>query len=99
MSTHLHCPTGTVTVSWTSSAGATSYTVLAEADGHTDSCRSRSTSCELDFLQCGRDYTVTVLAGDGKCNSSTLANTSITTGEEQLMKSVIWLLQVEKQSN
>lgn len=82
----LHCPTGSVTVSWRSSAGASSYTVLARADGHTDSCHSESTSCELEMLQCGRDYIVTVLAGDGKCNSSALAMTGVTTGEEQLIK-------------
>lgn len=84
VSADLQCSTGLVTVSWRSSAGATSYTVLAEANGHTDSCHSESTSCELGMLQCGRDYSVTVLAGDSKCNSSALANTSITTGEEQL---------------
>ncbi|XP_075901618.1 uncharacterized protein fndc7b isoform X2 [Nelusetta ayraudi] len=79
VSADLHCPTGVVTVSWRTSAGANYYTVLAEADGHTDSCHSMSTSCELGMLQCGRNYTVTVLAGDGKCNSSALAKTSITT--------------------
>lgn len=31
-------------------------------------------------MQCGNDYTVTVLAGDTKCNSSIFAKTNITTG-------------------
>lgn len=70
------------TVTWWASAGANHYTVLAEADGQSDSCKSTGTSCELTGLQCGENYNVTVLAGDGKCNSSMLAKTSVTTGKE-----------------
>ncbi|MEQ2170475.1 hypothetical protein GOODEAATRI_000588, partial [Goodea atripinnis] len=40
------------------------YTVIAEANGYVDSCNSTSTSCGLTRLQCGENYTVTVLAGD-----------------------------------
>lgn len=76
------CLSGVVTVTWGASAGANYYTVLAEANGHMDSCNSTSTFCELTQLQCGVDYTVTVLAGDGNCNSSVLAKTNITTGKE-----------------
>ncbi|KAI3368520.1 hypothetical protein L3Q82_025527 [Scortum barcoo] len=75
----LHCLSGVVTVTWGASAGASYYTVLAEAGGHTDSCNSTGTSCGLTHLQCGEDYTVTVLAGDGSCNSSMLAKTTVTT--------------------
>ncbi|KAG7513796.1 fibronectin type III domain-containing protein 7 [Solea senegalensis] len=73
------CMSGVATVTWGASAGANYYSVLAEANGHVDSCTSTSTSCDLTELQCGEDYTVTVLAGDGKCNSSILAKTNITT--------------------
>lgn len=82
MTAALHCLSGVVTVTWGASAGANYYTVLAEASGHVDSCNSTGTSCELTQLQCGEDYTVTVLAGDGKCNSSILAKTNVTTGNE-----------------
>ncbi|XP_034066039.1 uncharacterized protein LOC117542456 [Gymnodraco acuticeps] len=75
----LHCSSGVVDVTWSDSAGADKYTVLAEANGHTDSCEASSSSCELTQLQCGGDYTVTVLAGDGKCNSSIHAKTNVTT--------------------
>ncbi|XP_044055462.1 uncharacterized protein LOC122877670 [Siniperca chuatsi] len=75
----LHCFSGVVTVTWGASAGAKYYTVLAEANRHIDSCNSTGTSCELTQLQCGEDYTVTVLAGDGNCNSSILAKTNVTT--------------------
>ncbi|KAK9519631.1 hypothetical protein VZT92_022346 [Zoarces viviparus] len=75
----LHCLSGVVTVTWGASAGAKHYTVLAKANGHMDYCNSNGTSCELTQLQCGKDYAVTVLAGDGNCNSSILAKTNVTT--------------------
>lgn len=78
----LNCLTGVVTVTWEASAGANYYTVLAEANGRFDSCRSTTTSCDLTQMHCGEDYTVTVLAGDGKCNSSILTKTNVTTGKE-----------------
>lgn len=82
----LQCLSGIVTVTWRAGAGANYYSVLAEANGHMDSCNSTGTSCELIHLQCGENYTVTVLAGDGKCNSSLLATTNVTTGESILSK-------------
>lgn len=69
-------------MTWEPSAGANHYTVVAEASGHMDSCSSSGMSCELTQLQCGEDYTVTVLAGDGHCNSSVLATTNVMTGKE-----------------
>ncbi|XP_034439595.1 uncharacterized protein LOC117760582 [Hippoglossus hippoglossus] len=79
MTAALNCISGAVTVTWGASAGASHYTVLAEASGHVDSCTSTSTSCDLTQLRCGEDYTVTVLAGDGNCNSSILAKMNVTT--------------------
>lgn len=82
MASALHCLSGVVTVSWGASAGSKYYTALARATGHADYCNSNGTSCELTGLQCGKDYTVTVLAGDGNCNSSVLAKTNVTTGKD-----------------
>ncbi|XP_047442067.1 uncharacterized protein LOC125008801 [Mugil cephalus] len=79
VSASLNCLSGVATVMWRASAGANDYTVVAEAGGNVDSCKTTGTSCELTKLQCGEDYTVTVLAGDAKCNSSILAKTNITT--------------------
>ncbi|XP_039902211.1 uncharacterized protein LOC120742836 [Simochromis diagramma] len=75
----LNCLSDVVTVTWRASAGANYYTILAEASGHVNSCNSTGTSCELTKMQCGNDYTVTVLAEDTKCNSSIFAKTNITT--------------------
>ncbi|KAK2835181.1 hypothetical protein Q5P01_015665 [Channa striata] len=79
VSAALNCLTGVVTVTWGSSPGANYYTVLAETNRLVDSCNSSGNSCQLSQLQCGEDYTVTVLARDGKCNSSILAKTNVTT--------------------
>ncbi|XP_014901851.1 uncharacterized protein fndc7b [Poecilia latipinna] len=75
----LNCLSEVATVTWSASAGANLYMVVAQAGGLVDSCNSTGTSCELRELQCGENYTVTVLAGDAKCNSSILAKTSIVT--------------------
>ncbi|PWA21255.1 hypothetical protein CCH79_00009504 [Gambusia affinis] len=75
----LNCLSEVATVTWSASAGANLYTVVAQASGLVDSCNSTGTSCELSKLQCGENYTVTVLAGDAKCNSSILAKTNIVT--------------------
>lgn len=80
MDTNIDCSTGAATVTWEAGAGAELYTVVAEANGHFDSCISLSTSCDLTKLQCGEEYTIIVLAGDGTCNSSLLATTHVTTG-------------------
>lgn len=83
MDAALDCSSGVATVSWSPSPGGNDYTVLAEANGYMDSCHSTGVSCELTQLQCGEDYMVTVLAGDGKCNSSLLAKTNVTTGKKK----------------
>ncbi|KAE8290995.1 Fibronectin type III domain-containing protein 7 Precursor [Larimichthys crocea] len=68
----LHCGSDTATVSWEAAAGAVSYTVLAQEDGfqHYTSCWSTTTSCQLDQLQCGGVYNLTVIAEGSSCNST-----------------------------
>ncbi|TNN29231.1 Fibronectin type III domain-containing protein 7 [Liparis tanakae] len=79
----LHCASGVATVTWGAAAGAKHYSVLAESAGHADHCRTNGTSCELSRLLCGERYAVSVLAGDGSCNSSVLGQTNVTTGGER----------------
>ncbi|XP_062308247.1 uncharacterized protein LOC134012721 [Osmerus eperlanus] len=76
----LQCVSGAVSVSWVASAGAKAYTAVAQLNGsNVDSCTSTLTSCDLSQLRCGNKYTVIVLAGDGTCNSTTLASTTVQT--------------------
>uniref|UniRef100_A0A3Q2XK19 Fibronectin type-III domain-containing protein n=1 Tax=Hippocampus comes TaxID=109280 RepID=A0A3Q2XK19_HIPCM len=58
----LQCGSDAATVSWHASAGAASYHVLAYASQHQTSCWSMSTSCQLNGLQCGATYNLTVVA-------------------------------------
>ncbi|KAG7280759.1 hypothetical protein CRUP_037689 [Coryphaenoides rupestris] len=77
----LDCQSGVATVTWTAGLGdIVYYTVLAQAPGQpTISIQVYTTSCILDQLQCGEVYDVYVLAGDGNCNSSLYASTTINT--------------------
>ncbi|CAL8396350.1 unnamed protein product [Boreogadus saida] len=77
----LDCSSGVATVTWTAGPGSVPYyTVVASASGQPElSVQTNVTSCALDQLRCGAEYTVVVLAGDGSCNSSVYASTSVTT--------------------
>uniref|UniRef100_A0AAV2KVH4 Fibronectin type-III domain-containing protein n=1 Tax=Knipowitschia caucasica TaxID=637954 RepID=A0AAV2KVH4_KNICA len=75
----LDCVSGVALVSWTASAGALSYTVLAQSNNHEARCGTDTTSCELPSLICGEAYAVIVLAADNTCNSSVLTTLTITT--------------------
>ncbi|KAM9719839.1 uncharacterized protein fndc7rs1 [Menidia menidia] len=68
----LQCGSDAATLSWTAAAGAVAYTVLARENGSARhaSCRSNTTSCQLDRLQCGKIYNLTVTAEDHSCNGS-----------------------------
>ncbi|XP_008304956.1 fibronectin type III domain-containing protein 7-like, partial [Stegastes partitus] len=68
----LQCGSDAATVSWAAAAGAVAYTVHAREGGsHLDiSCRSNTTSCQLNQLQCGKVYSLTVMAEDATCNST-----------------------------
>lgn len=73
------------TVSWVAAAGAVAYTVVAE-DGSSQnyiSCRSSSASCQLNRLQCGKVYNLTVVAEDGACNSTGRTGAVLMTGRGQ----------------
>ncbi|XP_053718297.1 uncharacterized protein LOC128757216 [Synchiropus splendidus] len=80
VSVDLDCVSGAATVKWTQSAGAHFYMVVAETGTLSDSCRTSNTTCQLGALQCGENYTISVFAGDGDCNSSALARTTLSTG-------------------
>ncbi|XP_033507400.2 uncharacterized protein LOC117272533 [Epinephelus lanceolatus] len=77
----LHCGSDTATVSWEAAAGAVAYTVLAQehSSQHYTSCRSSTTSCQLNQLQCGRVYNLTVIAEDATCNSTGSISTVLMT--------------------
>ncbi|XP_054624521.1 fibronectin type III domain-containing protein 7-like [Dunckerocampus dactyliophorus] len=85
VTTVLQCGSDAATVSWNASAGATAYTVLAYKYGsqYQASCWAMATSCQLDGLQCGAIYNLTVLAEDTTCNSTGENTTILMTGNHK----------------
>ncbi|XP_051515678.1 uncharacterized protein LOC127418869 [Myxocyprinus asiaticus] len=78
----LLCDSQVARVSWQASTSASLYTVLAHTQHQSipsSSCRTTATSCDLPQLQCGEIFNITVLAGDGTCNSSARASTTLAT--------------------
>uniref|UniRef100_A0A674C2S3 Fibronectin type-III domain-containing protein n=3 Tax=Salmo trutta TaxID=8032 RepID=A0A674C2S3_SALTR len=68
---NMDCDSGSVSVSWEPSNGATSYTAVAQGNGgYASSCNSSDTSCQFPELLCGLSYSITVQASDDVCNSA-----------------------------
>lgn len=67
------CQSGTAVLSWQPGGGAMQYmaTGLSQS-GHTLSCESNETNCELEDLACGESYNITVLAQGQTCSSSAI---------------------------
>ncbi|XP_017343677.1 uncharacterized protein LOC108276481 [Ictalurus punctatus] len=66
----LDCVSGSVTMAWQPSSGATSYRALAQGNGGYPSlCNSSSTTCVFTGLLCGLTYSFTVSASDSTCTS------------------------------
>ncbi|XP_016147370.1 uncharacterized protein [Sinocyclocheilus grahami] len=65
----LSCGSDTASVSWAASSGLVSYYIVTAVDdnGHTLSCNSSSTSCDISGLACGQAYNVTVTAMSVDC--------------------------------
>lgn len=81
----LQCGSNMATVSWEAAAGAVAYTVFAQEDSsqHYTSCRSSTASCQLNQLQCGKVYNLTVMAEDATCNSTGNISAILMTGRKE----------------
>ncbi|XP_015242186.1 PREDICTED: uncharacterized protein LOC107092315 [Cyprinodon variegatus] len=67
----LDCQAHSATVSWQPTVGAESYAaVLTSSSGHSVSCSTNATSCQLSSLHCGVEYNVTLKALGETCNST-----------------------------
>ncbi|KAL2090270.1 hypothetical protein ACEWY4_014958 [Coilia grayii] len=66
----LDCYSESVLLEWTYAEGVQVYHGLAQApDGHSSTCTTNYTNCELAELHCGQLYTFTVVASDAQCSS------------------------------
>lgn len=79
---HFDCYTQTAIVAWFPSDGAISYQVTATPTSGDDvTVDTASTDCELEGLQCGESYTVTVTALGEDCRRSATMIGKLKTGE------------------
>jgi len=76
------CESGAVMVSWEPSKGALSYTTVAQGSaGYASTCNSSETTCLLNDLLCGLNYSITVSASDDMCSSAGSSAVEISTGK------------------
>lgn len=85
LSVTLNCSTNAAALTWNSSPNAVSYSGKAvSTDGHSVTCDAgASLSCQLQGLQCGKEYSFTVSASDGDCHSPDSNPVIQATGEKK----------------
>ncbi|KAI3375007.1 hypothetical protein L3Q82_021535, partial [Scortum barcoo] len=79
-SASVDCSQDSARVNWTMSIGAIFYSAVAEdTDGNLHSCNSMGTSCLIEGLRCGQNYTASIIATNLKCNSTASEEVSFMT--------------------
>lgn len=79
------CANNSAMLTWNSSPNAVSYTGKAvSTGGDTVTCDAgMNLGCRLNGLQCGEEYTFTVSASDGDCQTPDSEPVMLTTGERE----------------
>lgn len=79
----VNCANNSATLTWNSSPNAVSYSGKAvSSEGHAVICNAGiSLGCQVNGLQCGKQYTFTVSSSDGECQSPDSEPAIHTTGE------------------
>lgn len=81
MQTNLQCQHNLGTVTWEASFGAIEYRViLAGRDGHSLSCYTNNTFCNIEGLNCGVTYYTNVIAMGEVFNSSSSSTVLLVSG-------------------
>lgn len=92
----MDCETHSATISWQPSVGAMSYvSELKASSGHTASCTTNHTNCQLTSVQCGEEYNVTVQSVGETFNSTGQMAGYFTTGKVFVHVSYILCLKCE----
>ncbi|XP_074523504.1 uncharacterized protein fndc7b [Halichoeres trimaculatus] len=70
VSSSINCLSSIAVVSWIGHPGSVYYTAtVTQEDGETMSCSSDKMECGMSNLNCGQEYTVTVVASNKMCDS------------------------------
>lgn len=79
----VNCDTGVASISWNNSSPDVEYTVSAvDAVGHRYNCSGTDSGCDLDTLQCGTEYSVTITPSRDGCVGRDSPKEMIMTGED-----------------
>lgn len=79
--TDVQCESDMGIVTWEASSGAVGYEVrLAGRDGHSLSCRTEDTFCNIEGLHCGIVYYTSVIAIGETLNSSVSTTVLLVSG-------------------
>lgn len=75
------CSQDSAIFSWTSSIGSIFYVVVAmDASGYSHNCNSMSTTCVMEGLRCGQNYSAHIVGSNLQCNSSSSREIDFMTG-------------------
>ncbi|KAL2097078.1 hypothetical protein ACEWY4_006285 [Coilia grayii] len=78
VSSSIDCLSNIAAVSWDGSSGTEYYTaVLQDSDGVKRDCMSSSNNCSIDIQDCGQNYSVSVTASNGQCNTTATGSTLV----------------------
>lgn len=90
----MNCYTQTAQVSWYPSDGGLTYAVLATtAFGQNVTCKTNTTSCDLEGLLCGQSYSVSVKSMGETCSSvANMIGTLITGKQLRLSERHVYFL-------
>lgn len=81
----VNCANNSAVLTWNSSPNAVSYAGKAvSTDGLTVTCEAGAKlGCQMNGLQCGKEYSFTVSASDGSCQTVDSEPVIKTTGEKE----------------
>uniref|UniRef100_A0A673AKQ4 Fibronectin type-III domain-containing protein n=1 Tax=Sphaeramia orbicularis TaxID=375764 RepID=A0A673AKQ4_9TELE len=92
VSAELNCVTHDGVVSWSPAAASVAYSVQAmSVNGHNSSCSSMGTSCNLEDLVCGQEYSVVVEPMHTGCSGPVSPTVMLLTGEVLPKHSILYL--------
>lgn len=88
VSASIDCLSNIAVVSWAPSNGTDYYTaVFLDSDGQPETCMSSSLHCGVSTLACGQNYTVSVMASNMQCNTTSTAVSSLDSGKKAFGRS------------
>lgn len=94
--TFVQCEDHVGSVSWSPSDGAQRYIAVAtDSNGVSHQCETNNTMCTWNNLQCGKHYSVQVMAADASCTSLPSNSSTIHMGEGKMKSSLPYFSRIQ----